>query len=333
MTSPRSVLFIRPGGIGDAVLLIPALRAVMEKYPTCRIDILAESRNASAFTLFTGLNKLYRYDFPADLWAVLGNCYDVVVDTEQWYRLSAVVSRFVHAPKAIGFATNDRKRLFTHPVSYSLQDYEPFSFFRLLRPLDIEAPESVAAPYLTIPAASFERAGELLKCLEGRPFVAVFPGASVPEKEWGVENYRRLASVLHAEGVGVAVVGGVDVGAAGDRIAEGGVAVNLAGKGSLADSAAVIGAAEMLVSGDSGLLHIAAGLGKPTVSLFGPSDAVKWAPKGEGDRVFSTDLACAPCSRFGTVAGCAAPHCLSADPADVAASVLELLQKQSVGLQ
>ncbi|HBA89091.1 MAG TPA: glycosyltransferase family 9 protein [Geobacter sp.] len=322
-TPPRSILFIRPGGIGDAILLAPALRAVQAAYPGCHVDLLAERRNASAFLLSPGWHKIYRYDSPSELSEVLGKCYDVVVDTEQWYRLSAVVARIVHAPKAVGFATNERARLFTHPVSYSLQEYEAISFLGLLRPLGIEPPETISVPYLTLPPAAVQAAEALLSPLGGKPFVAIFPGSSVAEKEWGAENYRLLASALVAAGIAVVIVGGADTREAGDRIAGGGVALNLAGQGSLATSAAVIGAAKLLVSGDSGLLHIAAGLGKPTVSLFGPSDPVKWAPKGEGHQVFSTELPCAPCSRFGTVPRCGRPEgCMDADPVKVAEAVI-----------
>lgn len=320
-TPPRSVLFIRPGGIGDAILLIPALRAVREAFPGCRIDLLAESRNASAFLLSPVKHKVYRYDSPSELLQVLSKCYDVVVDTEQWYRLSAIIARLVLAPRAVGFATNERGRLFTDPVPYPGQRHEALSFLSLLRPLGIDRPE-VGGAYLTLPLAAQQAAGELLSPLGGKPFVAIFPGASVPEKEWGVHNYRLVASALVAAGCAVVVVGGADTRVAGERIAEGGIALNLAGKGSLVVSAAVIRAAQLLVSGDSGLLHIAAGLGRPTVSLFGPSDPVKWAPRGEGHRVFNTARPCAPCSRFGTVPPCANPGCLDADPAKVVEAVL-----------
>ena len=324
--SPRSALVIRPGGIGDAVLLVPALRALMAASPECRIDILAEKRNASAFLLCPGIGTVHRYDSPSGLAAALKGGYDLVVDTEQWYRLSAVIARLSRAPRSIGFSTNDRGRLFTDPVSYAQQDYEAYSFFRLLAPLGIEPPSEIAAPFLTLPASAAYAAKRLLAPLKGRPFVALFPGASIPKKEWGGANFRATALALSSAGVAVVVVGGEDARLAGDVIAEGGVALNLAGKGTLAESAALIARAQLLVSGDSGLLHIAAGVGTPTVSLFGPSDPVKWGPKGEGHLAFSPALPCAPCSMFGTVPPCGGDvRCMDATPAQVADAVLRIL--------
>ena len=322
---PESVLFIRPGGIGDAVLLIPALRVLQTAYPGCRIDILAEKRNAAAFILCPGINRVHRYDSPSGLAAVLCGGYDVVVDTEQWYRLSAIIARSVRAPRSIGFAVNERKRLFTHPVSYSQEEYEAYSFFRLLRPLGIDPPKELPIPFLALPAAAVHVARKLLAPLHGKPFVAMFPGASIPEKEWGPDNFRGVASALAEAGIAVVLVGGKDSRGAGDRIAEGGVALNLAGKGSLPESSALIGEARVLVSGDSGLLHIAAGLGTSTVSIFGPSDPGKWSPKGERHQAFGSSLPCAPCSRFGTVTPCTAEsHCMGATVSQVAAAVMRL---------
>jgi len=310
--APRSALFIRPGGIGDAVLLVPALRALQAAYPACRIDILAETRNASVFAFCPFIRNVHRYDTPSGFCAALRGGYDVVIDTEQWYRLSAVVARLTRAPVLVGFATNDRGRLFTHPIPYARDQYEARSFFRLLEPLGVSAPAGIDTPFLTLPAASVEAAKGLLSPLSGKPFVTLFPGASVAQKQWGAENFKAVAVKLAALGMGVLIVGGEDTRAVGEEIAGGGVALNLAGRASLLETAALIGKGRVLVSGDSGVLHIAAGLGTPTVSLFGPSDPRKWGPKGEQHQVLSFKAPCAPCSRFGTIPPCAdSVRCLS----------------------
>lgn len=321
---PRRFLVIRPGGIGDAVLLIPALTALQKAFPGCRIDVLAESRNAAAFLMCPGLNRVYRYDCLSDLAALLRTPFDVVIDTEQWYRLSAVIARVIRARRSIGFSTNERGRLFTDPVPYPLQDYELLSFFKLLAPLKVQPPPELAAHFLELPAGALEGARRLLAPLAGKEFVAIFPGASVPEKQWGRERFRQVAESLFAAGIAVVVVGADDARASGDYIARGGLALNLAGRGGLMETAAVLAEARVLLSGDSGLLHIAAGLGTATVSLFGPSDAAKWAPKGKRHVVFSSSLSCAPCSRYGTIRCSTGARCLDAAPSEVTAALLRL---------
>lgn len=332
--APQSALVIRPGGIGDAILLIPALRALKAAYPSCRIEILAETRNADAFQFCPGLHAVHRYDVPKEFAGVLRNRYDLVIDTEQWYRLSALVSRVVRTRRSIGFATNERKRLFTDAVPYPLDEYEPYAFFRLLAPLGIEAPHELPVPFLTLPQEAVEGAARLLTFIGERPFVAIFPGASVPRKEWGIGRFRQVASSAVLAGYAAVVLGGEGEAEACEMIARSTGALNLAGKGSLAESAAVIGAAKALLSGDSGLLHIAAGLGVPTVSLFGPSDPVKWAPKGEGHRVFASTLSCAPCSSWGTIPPCSCEStCVDADPSEVSRALVRLLDQGCVAGQ
>jgi ADP-heptose:LPS heptosyltransferase len=303
--TPRRILVIRPGGIGDAVLLLPALRALRAAFPGARIDILAERRNAAAFALAgPGFSPVVCYDAPSGVAAALRSEYDVVIDTEQWYRLSAVIARISGPKLSIGFATNERARLFTHPIPYDLTSYEAYSFFRLLEPLGIASPKSLEVPFLEIPEAARIEARTLVAPLGGRPFLTLFPGASVPEKQWGKENFRDLAARLIARGEALVVVGGRDAAGLVGAAASCGALLDLAGRCSLAVSAALIGQGRALITGDSGLLHIAAGLGTPTVSLFCPSDPGKWAPQGGRHLALSAGRACGPCSRFGTIPPC-----------------------------
>lgn len=306
---PTSILFIRPGGIGDAVHLIPAINAVKAAYPGAVIDILAERRNSAIFGLCPHVRTLFRYDLPVELLRALHASHDVVIDTEQWHRLSAVMARLTRAPVLIGYATNERCRMFTHPVAYSHDDYEVESFFHLLAPLGIEHAQA-AGRFLAPPAMAAVRASMLLESVAGMPFVVLFPGASIEERKWGAGKFRRVAELLSLAGFAVVVVGGGEDRDQGDRIiggvVGGGVGINLAGRTSLTDTAAVIDASSLLVSGDSGVLHIAAGLGKPTVSLFGPGRAKKWAPRGERHIVINRGLSCSPCTTYGTTPPC--PH-------------------------
>jgi len=298
-----SILLIRPGGIGDAVLLIPAIQSIRKQYPSAKITVLAERRNGAVFLLCSEVNKVLLYDRLSELFSALRGAYDVVIDTEQWHRLSAVVARLTRAPMLIGFGTNERSRLFTHPVAYYQDDYEIDSFFRLLSPLGIDAPE-LSDRFLAVPDHAVQKSAPLLEPLLGKPFVAVFPGASIPERRWGEDRFRLVAELLAAFDVPVVVVGGKEDRGQGEMIVSGGKGLNLAGRTSLAETAAIIERSALLLSGDSGLLHIAVGLGKPTVSLFGPGRAQKWAPRGERHIVINKGLTCSPCTTFGTTPPC-----------------------------
>ena len=302
---PCSILIIRPGGIGDAALLVPALRSLKSRHPDALIDVLAESRNSAVFELCPETGRIFHYHNLRDLLKITGKRYDLIIDTEQWHRLSAVVSRLVRSRMKIGYATNERRRLFTHPVLYRQDEYEVTSFYSLLKQLAVEPAPNFAASWLTVPASASLKAHGLLGNLEGKPFVAMFAGASIPERRWGADKYREVAARLYRQGMPVVVIGGKGDESDGDQIITGEFGLNLAGKTTLVETAAIIECSSLLISGDSGILHIGVGLGKPTVSLFGPGIAKKWAPQGDDHHiVINKCFPCSPCTKFGYTPKC-----------------------------
>jgi len=301
------ILIVRPGGIGDSVHLVPAIQILQCHFSGVAIDLLAERRNAGAFALCPGIRRVYLYDHPGQLLRVLGNHYDVVIDSEQWHRLSAVVSRLVRSPVKIGYTTNERARLFTHVVPYRHDDYEVASFLHLLEPLGLAGSATPDDAWLRVPVAARKIVNSTLADVSNRPFIALFPGASIAERRWGAENFRAVAQWCGERGLGVVVVGGGGEREEAARIAGGLEHVfDFAGRTSLTETAAILERAAVVVSGDSGILHIAVGLGRPTVSLFGPGIATKWAPRGSQHVVLNKCLPCSPCTRFGYTPPC--PH-------------------------
>lgn len=328
---PRTVLFIRPGGIGDAVLLIPAVRALRRCFPGVSIDILAERRNAGVFALCPGIRSVRRYDVASEFRAALKSRYDLVIDTEQWHRLAAVATRLIRAGARIGFATNERRRLFTQDIPYEQDDYEADSFMRLLAPLGCGGGGEVDRPFFDIAERDAETAESLLAPLKGMAFVTLFPGASIAERRWGSVKFTELAGRLLNSGVGAVVVGGA-VDREDAKVIDQAGALNLAGKTSLAETAAVLARSSLLVSGDSGILHIAVGLGVPTVSLFGPGRDKKWAPRGGNHIVINKHLPCSPCTTFGYTPKCPVNASCMADITvdEVESAVLALLVTKKI---
>jgi ADP-heptose:LPS heptosyltransferase len=102
--------------------------------------------------------------------------------------------------------------------------------------------------------------------------------------------------------------------------------ISLAGRLSLAESAAVIRASRLFIGGDSGLGHLAVALGTPTVLLFGPSDHQKWGHAGNRHRVIRRPVACAPCFIFGYHRPCRTIACMRGITVDqVAQAVQQML--------
>lgn len=301
----RTILVIRPGGMGDALLLIPLLQAIHRRFPSATIEVLAERRNTEIFGLTPNLvSKVLCYDRIGDFLRVLGRRYDVVIDTEQWYRLSAVAARLIRAERRIGFATNERRRLFNIPVAYDQGRYEAENFLALLGGLTGELfsldPDR---PFLTVRTVP---RGNPLSEQSGRAPITVLiaPGAGYPEKQWGPEKFRQLAEWLVENGYSAGLIGGpADIHLAGD-ITKGLPVQNFAGRTPLRETARLIATAALVIGGDSVALHLAAAFGTPSIALFGPTPPSQWAPPGKGHRTLYHPPPCSPCSRFGHIPPC-----------------------------
>ncbi len=135
--------------------------------------------------------------------------------------------------------------------------------------------------------------------LDRRPFAALAPGAAHATKRWPTRHWRALAAQLENLGYGLVALGGPD-----DRelAAELGPAVaNTAGEFTLQETGACLARARVLVSGDTGVMHMATGVGTRVVALFGPTvEPFGFFPYTKQAAVLKLDLDCRPCSAMGT---------------------------------
>jgi ADP-heptose:LPS heptosyltransferase len=323
------VLIIRPGGIGDAVLLEPVVRCLLANRSGLSIDILAERRNAGVFELVPGIRKVYRYDLPSEFGSICTSRYGLVIDTEQWHRLSSVIAWLLASGPIIGFATNERRRLLSHGVPYCQDDYEAVCFLRLLEPLGIGDGLQPVPSLVIPPAAQTAAAGLLAGC---GPIISIFPGASIAERRWGASRFRQVARAVESSGLETVIVGGEQDRPDGDLISAGGRCRNLAGRTTLAETGAIIARSRALISADSGVLHLGVGLNVPTVSLFGPGIADKWAPRFGPHIVLRRIMECSPCTSYGYTPDCAiGVRCMAEiTPEEVVDAVRHLLEQSTV---
>ena len=307
----RRILVIRPGGIGDAVLLFPALSELRNRYKDHTIDVLAEKRNSGIFAGCPYIDGLLLYDRrPHEtLYRVINAGYDIVIDTEQWHRMTAALSYLTRAPERIGFATNERAGLYSRKVPYSQDDYEAVSFLNLVSALTGEEYEfDKTRPFFPIPGPHDALSSAISEFRKGkRAVVGIFTGATVPERRWGAKNFAELAEKLSGENIGSVLVGGEsekDDSEIFKKRCTNGYLLDYVWGTTLGETAAVISEVDLFISGDTGLMHIAYGVGTPTLSLFGAGIQKKWAPMGDGHAAINRNEPCSPCTRFGYTPRC-----------------------------
>lgn len=312
----RRALFIRPGGMGDMIMLLPVLQRFRRHYPSVALDVLCERRNADLVRLSGLGDEIMIYDDTplVCLRRLLARRYEVVIDTEQFHHFSAVLARFSRSPVRVGFNINPRRNsLYTHLVAYDPDGWEADQFARLLAPLGV-APEP-CDPNGCLEGIELPVLNEWPPPPDPVAWVAVHAGATTPYKRWPVERVVDLIAALGQEGFACVLVGGTQDGRVSRRVEAGarkaGVRVTWQVGGlTLAETAAVIRRAHLFVGPDSGLGHLARALSVPTVILFGPTDPAKWGRPTECHAVVRRPVACAPCAIFGYHKRCRHLSCM-----------------------
>jgi ADP-heptose:LPS heptosyltransferase len=319
---PERILVIRPGGMGDMILLIPVLRRLTEAFPGVALDVVCERRNRSVLGLSGLPLEILEADAaPFHVWLTLRRRrYDVAVDTEQFHHLSALLALASGAPVRIGFKINPtRNPLYTHLIGYDMEGHEGLQFLRLLEPLGVADGAYQIEGRLKVDASLVrsEIRDEAERLASGGRLVAVHPGGTSEGKRWGGERFAQLVRTLLAdERNRVVLVGGAEdrgVTEAVRRQADPGDSrlVDCAGRLSLAETAWMMSRSRVFAGGDSGVAHLAAALGVSTVVLFGPGDPRKWGLADERHRVIRRNLACSPCAVFGYQHPCRDLACLA----------------------
>lgn len=321
----RRILIIRPGGMGDMLVLLPVLKQLTARLPDLEVDLVCETRNMDVLRLAGLTDHALPYDTrPLRFLGMLRrHDYDLVLDTEQFHHFSAIFAFLSGAPIRIGYKINPRRNpLYTHLADYSVSGPEGRQFAALCEPLGIDPARCVLEGCLS-GVAPGER---------GRR-VAIHAGASTRYKQWPPERFAELAASLRRQRqLEPVLIGGTAERNGCERIAAAvrqsvGQSCAIELSDDLAATAAALRRSALFVGTDSGLAHLAVALGRPTVVLFGPSDHRKWGTQGGAHGIVRTDIACAPCFIFGYHRPCRTFACMAgitvAAVLDACAEVLE----------
>lgn len=298
----NKILIIRPGGMGDAILLLPVLKAISKKFNHAEIDVLCEPRNQDVFHAVPFVNKMLSYKNSRDLISVFRKNYDVIVDTEQSHFLSAIVTRLLKADLKSGFRVNGRQKMYTISTPYHHDVYEAELFWNLVaETLNFNESFSWDFPYFK-PVKNSVSPDIFFK-----KYVCVFTGASIDERLWPEKFWAKVIDRLTQSGWKCVLLGGrkeLDQCRTIIEHCNTRNIVNLCGQLTILETTSVLEKSSLLISTDSGILHLGVLSNIPTVSLFGPGIAAKWAPRGKHHCIINKNLSCSPCTKFGTTPPC-----------------------------
>lgn len=327
----RSRVVIAPNWIGDSVMAIPLLRALRRAHPEDLLTVLARRGPAAVFRAEGSADLvLTRSRLLTDALALRRARFDEAWLLPNSFR-AALIAFLAGVRERIGYATDRRSALLTHALSappltcHQLRDYDALLSSRGIEP-DLEAPR------LALPPSAERRAAQALVATgisPDMPLILLSPGAAFGwTKRWPAERFGQLADRLSEKGFACAVVIGpeeTDLAARVTAAARVGLPT-LGADLDPAELAATLARARLLVSNDSGPMHLAAAVGTPVVAFFGPTDPGRTAAVGSASRILDRYVFCSPCF----LKACPYGHeCMKEISVENAVSAVEQLLGQS----
>ena len=358
MVTPKRILVVKLSDIGDVLTATPALRALRESFPAAHLDALVPPHSAPVLAESPLVDDVivfdkFQYDRPIDAFkpsslAALArfarhlrrqryNCLVVLHHlTTCWGALKYAALALTSGAKVRVGLDNGRGRFLTHRVRDGGFGARHEVEYWLDVVGTIGARTEDTSLEITITADDEDFANEQIPMTnDQRPLVAIHPGSGGYSlaRRWSVEGFARVAGAL-VERYGARIV---LVGTAADGVSQvaslmRSEAVNLEGKTTLGQLAAILKRCDLFIGADSGVMHLVAAVGTPLVAIFGPSNHRAWGPWPRDGRhiILRADLPCSPCSYVGYSVGqregCEAMTCMKAiTPEMVLKAAVELL--------
>jgi len=303
------ILIVRFSAIGDILLITPLLRAIRARYPGARIAVLTKEQYVPLLSHNPHVSEVLAVAPDEGILAIAerirGVHYTHLLDLHGNLR-SHALQRLAPGPWR-SYAKRWLERALLITIKRDIYGPEvpvPERYFEAAAELAVH-PDG-GPPDFFIGEEADQRAAEYLSSLglgQDRPIVAIAPGAAHATKCWPAEYWVELVRRITPTGADVAILGGPgDVELAG-RISglAGANVASVAGALGLQETGAVIRRAEVLISGDTGIMHMATGVGTPVVALFGPTvRQFGFFPYRSEGGVVELDLPCRPCSAHGS---------------------------------
>ncbi len=320
----KKILVIKLCCVGDILFTTPAVRALRKGFPQAHLAYLVGGWSREVIEDNPNLDEIIIYDTPAhsaNRWRALVRTLACLLDLrKRRFDLAVILHRTFFAglfawlagiPRRIGFDYDGRGRLLTDKVPFDSNRHEVDRYLDITTSLGIEL--NSTSTEMEVDPGQQDFVLDLLKSHGLKPedkLVAVLvgggknPGTTMPTKRWPPDRFARLTDIIMEKYKARVIF----VGGPGDeeivREVMSGMKnepVDLVGKTTFKQLAAVLKLCTLFVGGDSGPLHIAAAVGTRTVGIFGPSDPRLVAPRGETHLAVWKEVPCSPCYRPDTV--------------------------------
>ena len=308
MSQYRRVLFIKPSSLGDIVHALPTLDALRQHCPQAHITWLVKRQWAALLERVEGLDRVWAVapgiaGWLSEVPRLRAERFDLAVDLQGLFR-SAAMARLAGCPVRVGFA-NGREGsplFYTQRVAVPTPEMHAVDRYLLVADaLGVARPATQQFRFRILPADQEQVSAVLGRAgvRAGSSWIAMNVSARWPTKRWPVESFAVVADRLHQEGAGpVVLIGGPDDRADAQMVkalVNTSSMIDVTGLTPLGLLPALLQSASLLLTNDSGPMHVAAAVGTPVIALFGPTSAARTGPYGKNHRVLARQLPCSPC--------------------------------------
>jgi heptosyltransferase-1 len=304
----QNILILKPSSLGDVVHTLPVAAALRHAFPAATLTWLIKRQWAEVLDSNPYLDRVLAVDFslagwPAIIRAVRDSHFDIVLDLQGLFR-SAFLAWISKAPVRVGFENGREgsRWFYTHRVSVGTGTMHAVDRYLLLaREITGDRGETAKLNFpMPSNAATEGRISSLLRSEDvspDTPLVALNPGARWATKRAPSRLFAEVADRLQESGFRVMLLGdgtpGDPAAAVVDTMRS--RPINLVGRTTISDLIEVLRRVRLLVTNDSGPMHLAAAMGVPLIALFGPTDPARTGPYGAGHTILTSPVACRPC--------------------------------------
>ncbi len=295
--------------IGDFVRCHTVVRLLRARFPASPIDVLTTQMVAPLLDYMPGVRRGIVWDLPRKRLAWWQHRALAARLRREGYGRVLVMPRTWKAALAPFMAGIPERTGFAGELRFGLLNDLRWGERALPRmvdrcaalalPKDAPLPPDYPLPELEVPTQEIAAWRQRLGLAEGRPLAAFAPGAVGPSKRWPASYFAETARRLAAQGFSVIVLGGPGETSLAAEIGAGQGHVRDLTGADLRNAILGLAAADVAVSNDSGLLHVAAALGTPSIGIFGPTSPWHWAPLNPLAAVIETQtvVSCRPCHK------------------------------------
>ncbi|MDH4186451.1 MAG: glycosyltransferase family 9 protein, partial [Nitrospira sp.] len=293
MPDYRHILLVKPSSLGDIVHAMPACAAIRRAYPKARLTWLVKRQWSGLVERIEGVDRVWPVEPSFKGWLsqvrpLRAEKFDLVLDLQGLFR-SAAIGWLTGAPLHVGFANGREGSPWFYSKRVPVPQLDMHAVDRYLLVAKEAGAVAFGAPTFSfrIPQADYDEVDRLLSrsgVAAGANWVAMNVSARWPTKRWPAASFAEVADRLQQEGRGpVVMIGGpderADVAAVRGQMKTS-AAIDLTGATGVGLLPALLQRAALLITNDSGPMHIAAAVGTPIVALFGPTSAARTGPYG-----------------------------------------------------